>query len=272
MEKHLGLHKSPSDKRDILVYTFVEDILEKLPTEIDYTSKMTPVKNQGREGACVGFAGIGIKEYQEKIDYKLTNDNYIDLSERFLYEESKKISGHREGTTLVACAKVLAKHGVCEDKFWKYISKKKQQPLTGAYHNALKFKIELKWTRITNEKELKASLIKFGPVIIGVRVKKNWYREVNGHIPNSSFFDKVLGGHAIALVGYNDKTKEYKFKNSWGANWGDNGYGYLPYKEMKKTLMDAICFVDIDDPNDWKDTPIKTVGDLSFLKRMKSWV
>ncbi len=270
-----GLHKSPSDKRDFLVTTFVQDMLEiELPEAIDYSNRMTPVKHQGHEGACAGFAGVAVKEYQEKMDYSLPDDEYIDLSERFLYEEGKKISGHREGTTLKAIAKVLVEKGVCEEKFWKYIPGQKEQPHAGAYFNAKRFRVHPYYTRITNDKELKGALIKFGAIVIGVKVYRNWYRQKNGHIPNPTFCDRIkgsLGGHAICLVGYNDKTQEYKFKNSWGTEWGDEGYGYISYKHMNDALLDAVCFVDIDDPNEYQNVPIKTMADIPFLKRLFLW-
>jgi C1A family cysteine protease len=277
----LGCKKSPYDERDYLVTPLVADILETLPSKFDVSDKMTPVKNQGREGACVGFAGVAVKEYQEKIDYGLEGDQYIDLSERFLYEKSKEISGHREGTTLVACAKVLVHQGVCEDKFWEYEARMIGEPLEGAQDNALKYKIDPAYVRITNEKELKASIVKYGAVIIGVKVYRNWYDQKEGHIPNlnwwQSFLSSIgfyqpLGGHAICLVGYDDDTQEYKFKNSWSEKWGDKGYGYITYKHMKQILMDAICMVDIDDPKEWEATPIKTVGDLTKEEKKYAWV
>jgi hypothetical protein len=42
--------------------------------------------------------------------------------------------------------------------------------------------------------------------------------------------DTIIGGHAVLIVGYNDVTKQFKFKNSWGTSWGNRGYGYLPYE------------------------------------------
>ena len=236
MKEKLGLYKSPLDKRDFLVSTFVEDVIYKLPKKFSVRDKMSPVKNQGREGACVGFAGVAVKEYQEKIDYGFTDDRYVELSERFLYEESKKISGHREGTTLKACAKVLVDKGVCEEAYWEYIPGDPQQAMTGTYFNAQKYKIKSGYVRITNEKELKASLIKFGAIIIGVKVYRNWYRQRDGHIPNATFCDKikgVLGGHAITITGFNNITQRYEFKNSWGESWGNSGYGYISFSEMK---------------------------------------
>ena len=272
MKHFLGCRKSPYDGRDFVITTLVQDMLKTLPTEVDYTEEMSGIRNQSSEGSCVGHAGVAVKEWMEMKDYGL----FIDLSERFLYEEAKKISGHTEGTTLVACAQVLRDKGVCEDKFWKYTAGDVQHPLPGAYPNALKFKIQAGYVRITNEEELKASLAKFGPTIIGVLVHKNWSKQQNGHIPNLSWFESMLadrkmlppqGGHAICLVGYNDETKEYKFKNSWGEGWGDKGYGYITYKHMKQILMDAIQMVDIDDPEEFK-----RVKDIPFVDRRKAWV
>ena len=42
--------------------------------------------------------------------------------------------------------------------------------------------------------------------------------------------EKVLGGHAVAVVGYCDKQKHFIIRNSWGEEWGDKGYFYMPYK------------------------------------------
>jgi C1A family cysteine protease len=44
--------------------------------------------------------------------------------------------------------------------------------------------------------------------------------------------DTILGGHCLLCVGYNDKTEQFIFKNSWGTGWGASGYGFLPYAYM----------------------------------------
>ena len=44
--------------------------------------------------------------------------------------------------------------------------------------------------------------------------------------------ERVEGGHCMALVGYKDKrykTKQARFRNSYGKDWGDEGYGTIPY-------------------------------------------
>ena len=39
--------------------------------------------------------------------------------------------------------------------------------------------------------------------------------------------------YGVLIVGYNDNLSDGKgyftFKNSWGKNWGDKGYGYISY-------------------------------------------
>lgn len=52
------------------------------------------------------------------------------------------------------------------------------------------------------------------------------------------------GGHAVTLVGYENKTgvitdTVFIFKNSWGIRWGSGGYGYATYAYMTNNLMDA---------------------------------
>jgi len=48
--------------------------------------------------------------------------------------------------------------------------------------------------------------------------------------------DRVVGGYPICVVGYDDQKKLLKFESSWGAAWGEHGYGYLSYDYVEKYL------------------------------------
>jgi len=266
-----GAIKSEVLDTDWIITSLVEGVV--LPTKVDYTPYMTPVRNQSNEGSCVGFAtAVGVREYQEQIDWK----GFIPLSPRYIYELAKKISGSSSGTTLKAAAQVCVKNGICQEEFWKYVAGVPGKPEPGADVNAANYRIQPGYVRVTNEKELKAALVKYGVLLLAVKVYKNWYRDnKTGHIPDTTWGEKysgVLGGHAVALVGYDDATKEYKFKNSWaykdGTLWGDKGYGYLSYKELKFELMEAYCLVDIKTSGQ----KLMTVADIPFLKLFTSWV
>lgn len=252
-----GVVKSPKDKRDLLLKNFL--IKETLPIELSYRDKMTAIRNQGQEGSCTGFAAMYLKEYQEKVDY----GQFVALSPRFAYEESKRISGSKEGSSMKATAQALITKGICEDSFWPYIALDTHPPKLGAYENAMRFRVEAKYVRITKESQLKSALNQYGPVFIGVSVYKNWYRNKEGHIPNPTFWEKmqgVLGGHAITIVGYSDNTQEYCFINSWGDTWGDKGFGYITYAHMKSILMDGYALVDINDPLPYKINILMSSG------------
>ena len=75
------------------------------------------------------------------------------------------------------------------------------------------------------------------PVAFGFSVFESIKKaQENGKIPFPTKSDKVLGGHAIMAVGYDDKKKSLLIRNSWGAEWGEAGYGWLPYAYVETGL------------------------------------
>ena len=72
--------------------------------------------------------------------------------------------------------------------------------------------------------------------------------EEDGRVPFPCPSDRTLGGHAVAAVGYDDgvevenpaceegTTGALLVRNSWGEEWGDGGYGWLPYEYVLEGL------------------------------------
>jgi C1A family cysteine protease len=241
----LGCIRDKFDDRDYLMRAYLPVI--KLPKVVDYTPKMSPVRYQGNEGTCVAFAtASGMKEYQEKLDY----NKLIILSPRFIYNECKKIDGipKEEGTFIRIAMKIIKQKGVCREKFWPYTPHQKNKPQKGANTDARKFKV-LTYARILNLNELRMSLYSKGPCVIGVEVFGGFMDTKTGVIPLPKRNETPIGGHAICATGYDDTKKLIKFKNSWSDQWGQKGFGYLPYSYIECYMMDAWSSVDIDDPN-----------------------
>jgi hypothetical protein len=240
-----GCIRDTFDDRDFLMRAYLPIV--KIPKQIDYTGQMSPVRDQGDEGTCVGFATtVGMKEYQEKIDYR----QLVQLSPRFLYSECKKIDGDpiSEGTTIRAAMKVLKGKGVCRESFWPYAPHQTTKQKKGAPLDARKFRV-IAYARIISLYELKTILATKGPPVIGIEVYQGMMETKTGIIPLPKKFETPLGGHAICPVGYDDSKKLVKFKNSWSAAWGRKGYGFLPYAYIERYMMDAWSSVDFNDPN-----------------------
>lgn len=240
----LGCLKDPEDLRDLPMGLVLPPI--PLPDKIDYTAQMTPVRNQGDEGTCVAFACVvGVKEYQDSKEFK----KYIELSPRYLYSICKKYDGipGQEGTFPRVAMKVLFKYGVCLEACWPYRPHQRNYPCSTAGAEAKIYRIKA-YARLNTVLEIKRSLLVNGPFVAGVKVYSSWFTKKaskTGQIPMPKSQDEYEGGHAICIVGYDDKKGLFKFKNSWGTGWGDKGYGYLPYDYIKKYCMDSWSATDL---------------------------
>ena len=240
-----GCLKDKFDQRDYLMRAYLPVV--KLPKQIDWAAKMSPVRDQGDEGICVGFStASGMKEYQELLDY----EKLVILSPRFVYAACKKIDGapEAEGTTIRAAMRALKAKGVCQEKFWPYQAHQKDKAKPGASQDAKRFRIT-SYARILNLNELRLSLAAKGPCVIGIEVFEGIMKTKTGVVPMPPGSQTSIGGHAVCIVGYDDQKKLIKFKNSWSDRWGQGGYGFLHYSYIERYMMDAWSAVDVDDPH-----------------------
>ncbi len=205
----------------------------ELPSKIDLRQYMSPIKDQGKLGTCAAFAGIGAKEYYDGKEYNTT----MDLSEYYLYYYAKKLDGmpKEEGTTLEAIAYALMLYGASEEKLYPYNPNKypEDPPSQEAEKNAKKYIIK-QYYSLENVEDIKKALYQNGAVFIGILVCENFLNPVNGFIPIPEGY--VLGGHGMCVAGFDDNMKDpwghkgcFIVKNSWGSDWGDNGYCYISY-------------------------------------------
>jgi len=117
----------------------------------------------------------------------------------------------------------------------------------------------LRWARLQSVTAIKAALANHDPVIIGLRAFDSML-DLSGP---DSVYDEVsgneLGGLAVTLVGYDDDRYGGAFKaiNSWGTDWGDNGYFWIAYELTRKDIIQqAYVLYDASNPN----TPTPTAA------------
>lgn len=210
----------------------IKDYLSKapLPEQIDLSGNMLGVRDQGQEPACVAFAAAAVKEWQEGFT----------LSPRFLYD---RIAQPQGGAYPRDAMRTLADTGVPEEECQPYIPNTPTQPCENALKRAEPNKIRT-YARLTTIDELRRCLVEHGPFMAAFGINESWFSTKDGRVYDEPV---QIGGHAVAIVGYDNTEQLMKFKNSWGPNWGDKGYGYMSYVTATKTLWDAWSVVDIPD-------------------------
>lgn len=229
-----------------------------LPKIVDLSIWCSAIEDQGPLNACAAFAGISLFEYFEN----RSRDKYTDLSALFLYKATRNLMGLTDdlGSSLRDTMKAMTLFGVPPEKHWPYnVDKVNEEPENFCYsyaqnYQALKY-FRLDYSGITKDlllAQIKALLATGFPCMFGLTLYSSAYEEANlikGYIPfPSPKRDKVIGGHALVAVGYDDfqqiQTADLQaisqgavlVRNCWGKDWGANGYGWLPYDYILQGL------------------------------------
>jgi C1A family cysteine protease len=85
--------------------------------------------------------------------------------------------------------------------------------------------------------QFKGCLASGYPFVFGFTVYESFESQQvakSGHAPMPASGEKVLGGHAVVAVGYDDASQWFIVRNSWGTGWGMAGYFTLPYAYLSQ--------------------------------------
>lgn len=255
----IGLIQDPVDERDYQLSSLKQITSpQSLPYRVDYSNEMSSIKNQGRTPMCVGFAVAATKEWQEQQEYLKEKkqgskykrkESHYDLSESWIYWNCKKIDNFPDsgGTNIRSAMKVLNKLGVPQEKAWPFTEDMDNPGKPASWSKmTAKWKKIKSYHRINNTNELLDYLANHGPLVTGVLVFRTFYYPDNsGHVSMPDSNEDPLGGHALAVVGYDRSQNKIFFKNSWGS-WGNQGYGSFSFEYWQNYLMDTWALTDID--------------------------
>ena len=221
------------DHRDIK-FKLNPMVENNLPSSIDLRQSgfMPHVYDQGQLGSCTANSIAAAIEYdraKQKLDTWTPSRLFIYYYERLMEGTVNSDSGAaiRDGY------KVINTTGYAKESTWPYdIKKFNIQPNSAAQTEATNYKSVQYQSVDQDENSIKTVLAEGYVISFGISVFQSFEsRDVasNGIVSMPKSNESNLGGHAILLVGYEDSQKVYVFRNSWGAYWGDNGYGYIPY-------------------------------------------
>jgi len=223
---------------------------------VDLREWCSPVEDQGHLNSCTANAGVGMVEYFERRAF----GKHIDASRLFLYKTSRNLlhlSGDN-GAYLRTTMGALVLFGVPPEEYWPYdAGDVEKEPPAFCYafaqnYNAIQY-YRLDPPGTTAEqllKKIKGHLSRGLPLMFGFTVYSSIVQaETTGRIPFPTEGEKVEGGHAVMAVGFDDKMKiankggaeaettgALLVRNSWGTDWGEGGYCWLPYEYVLAEL------------------------------------
>jgi C1A family cysteine protease len=213
--------------------------------KVDLRAFCSPIENQGSLGSCTGQAIAGAIELLNKRNRKPT-----DVSRLFIYYYERLLLGtvnYDSGAYIRDGIKATNHYGASLESYWPYdIKKFKHEPITEAKTDALKRKVT-RYERVANFNGCIDALTNGYPVIMGFHVyssfmSANVAKTGNMPYPNTKR-ERLLGGHAVLLVGYDKIKKVFIARNSWGTNWGDKGYFYMPFNVVTNTSMSSDYWI-----------------------------
>ena len=222
-------------------YQASDSDVETLPAKVDLRPHLPPVEDQGPLSSCVANAVAGAYEYLVKRhrDEQEAETEY-DVSRLFIYYNARAKRGDVEedsGSVIADAIQGLREEGACSEETWPYEEEAvNEQPSDEAYEEAAKFLVEDMQLVPCTLEGWKTALAEGYPIIFGLGLYGSFDQQrKKGLVPVPSPKEasrESHGGHSMLCVGYSDPDKVFIVRNSWGPDWGDKGYCYIPYEYL----------------------------------------
>lgn len=212
------------------------------PSLVDLTklSPMPRVEDQSVIGSCVGNAATSAYEFVAIAD----GIKVEEMSRLFAYYACRvwieNVPPEADsGCEIRDMMKALARFGVCSEQAWPYLTGRfNVEPSAQAQDEARHHRITSYW-RLPSLRAIRLCLYQGFPCVGGFAVPESVETSAvtdSGVIPYPEKGEQIVGGHAVMFVGYDDENALLKFANSWGLDWGQQGYGWLPYRYVSRGL------------------------------------
>lgn len=200
---------------------------------VDLRPLCSAVEHQGEVQSCAGNAIVGALEYHRN-RMKLPHQ---ELSRLFVYYNARKLADRQhldEGTYIHHVMAAVLAFGVCEERMWPYQeAMKNEAPTRACYSNATRYEA-IEFARTDLSTTVLPALSIGLPVVFGAYFPEDFYAEAwnTNAMPRSEFKGDPGSGHAMLIVGYDANNAFFIVRNSWGAEFADGGYCYIPFQTM----------------------------------------
>ena len=237
-QRSYGCIPSVPDSRDIHYQALR---LAPLPTTVDLRIYCSPVRDQGSLGACTGFAAAaGLREFL----LNRTGAPFVPLSPLFLYYEERSLENSIDqdaGAQPRDAMRVLTNIGCATEADDPYDPANFAKPFSPAALSAAgQYKIRA-FHRLRSLYDVQVCLAEGRGILLGMTVFQSFESDAvtqTGKLPLPQPGEPLIGSHAVFCAGYQADPGAAGggyliVKNSWGADWGDKGYFYMPYAYVR---------------------------------------
>jgi hypothetical protein len=202
-------------------------VTSPLPTSFSLRNKIPFIFDQSGYGSCVSNAVALYLAY--------LNVSYIP-SRLFIYYNGRLLSGRNldqdTGLSIFDGCNSVANYKPCQEPIWPYNGHNLFiKPSQLAYSSPIVLDNYNFMSVNNNIIDIKQAIFSGSPLIFAIKIYQSFY-EANqtGIVPLPNVTtEKHKGGHCVLLVGYDDTKQLVTCVNSWGSDWGDDGFFTLPY-------------------------------------------
>jgi len=213
-----------------------------LPPSVDLRPECPPVYDQGQLGSCTANAIAGAIEFDQM---KQGMAGFVP-SRLFIYYNERAIEGtipQDAGAQIRDGVKSVSTLGAPNESVWPYVvANFAEKPPALAYTNA-KQDIITSYSRVPRDTtQMRGCLADGFPFVLGFTVYESFESQAvadSGVLNMPASGEKMLGGHAVLAVGYDDSRRAFAIRNSWGSDWGIKGYFWMPYEYLQSEHLSS---------------------------------
>ncbi len=249
--KKYGAIPDIPDQRDLWT-VFPETVKYYNTIDLRKLNFFPDIYDQGELGSSVAHALLACYIFSLKKD-GIYNYESSKLSPQFIYYNQRVISNTTEcdtGASIRDGIKVLERLGVCNEELYPYNPFFfRDRPTIESYENAMtnKYKQSIQYRRIKPiiEEIMKSISIKL-PVIMGFTLYDSFeHPDVarTGIMPIPKSGEKIIGHHAVLIVGYDIPRKYVLCRSSWGINFGQGGHFWIPFQLINSRYCSDLWII-----------------------------
>jgi hypothetical protein len=237
----LGLITLPTDAY-LAIPQLISPSSGTLPATADMSPSLPTPGQQGSQGSCTAWAvAYAAKSYQEAVDHNW-NVNAHPFSPSFIYNQIN--GGRNTGTSFQDALNLVVNQGSALLEDMPYSATDWTTQPSDVIRARARLHAAKKWWRL-GKGDIKAELAGNNPVMIAVEVHPDFDSLGKANRIYDNYEGTSRGNHAITLIGYDDSVQAYKFINSWGTDWGIDGYGYIAYKIVDDNVREVYVMEDL---------------------------